>query len=167
MGEIEFREFEVAGLGDFEIARGAGDDGDGNSGAFSEGGFVGALEAIGFGIGEGATEETDAEGLGSLGEDDAFAGDGGGDDGTVRGALDDLDGVQCGGADDGGSVLGDGIEDAMDGGGVNEWANGVVDEDDVVVLGIAEGGQSVADGVLPGVSARNDEDGYGEGGMGG
>ena len=64
--------------------------------------------------------------------DDELAGDGGGDEGAVGGALDLLDGVDGGHGDDGGAVLFDGGDGAVDGGGVDERADGVVDEDDVV-----------------------------------
>jgi hypothetical protein len=77
-GEVELGDFEVAGLGYFEVAAGAGDYVDGNAGAFEEAGFVGAEELVGGGFGEGAAEKGDAGALRGLGVDDEFAGDGGG-----------------------------------------------------------------------------------------
>ena len=93
-----------------------------------------------------------------LGVDDEFAGDGGGDEGSVGGALDLLDGVDGGGGDDGGTVLLDGGDGAVDGGGVYQGTDRIVDEDDVVVGGGGEGGEGVGDGVLASVSAVDNMD---------
>ena len=101
-------------------------------GALEEAGFVGAGEAVGGGFCEGALHNGEACALRGLGLDDALAGDGGGDDGAIGGALDLLDGVHGGDADDGCAVFGDGVDGAVDGGGIDEGADGVVDEDDVV-----------------------------------
>ena len=96
--------------------------------------------------------------LRGLGVDDELAGDGGGDEGTVGGALDLLDGVDGGGGDDGGAVLFDGGDGVVDGGGVDEGADGVVDQDDVLGGSGGEGGEGVGYGVLAGVAAGDDVD---------
>ena len=88
--------------------------------------------------------------------DDEFARDGGGDEGAVGGALDLLDGVDGGSADDGGAVVLDGVDGAVDGGSVDERTDGVVDEDDVAFVGGGERGEGVGDGVLAGVAAGDD-----------
>ena len=133
--QVELREFQIAGLGNFEVDGRAVDDGDAMAGALDYGGLVSADESVGVGLSKGALEQAEAEALRRLRVDDELAGDGGGDDGAVGGALDLLDGVDGGHADDGGAVLDDGVDGALDGGGVDEGANGVVDEDDVVGLG--------------------------------
>jgi len=155
-GEVELGDFEVAGLGDFEVALVAGDYEDGDAGAFEEGGLVGAGELVGCGFGEGLAHEGDAGALGGLGVDDELAGDGGGDESSVGGALDLLDGVDGGHADDGGTVFFDGFDGFGDGGGVDEGADGVVDEDDVVGRGTGERGEGVGYGVLADVAAGDD-----------
>ena len=79
----------------------------------------------------------------------------------MGGALDLLDGVDGGEADDGRAVLGDGVDGAVDGVGVDEGADCVVDEDDVVVGyggGGGEGGETVGDGLLAVFSACDDAD---------
>jgi hypothetical protein len=114
--QVELGQGQVAGLGNLQINLRAGDDGNGMAGALDDGGFVGAEEAVGGGLGEGALEQAAAEALRGLGEDDEFAGDGGGDESAVGGALDLLDGVDGGQADDGGAVLDDGVDGAVDGG---------------------------------------------------
>jgi hypothetical protein len=74
-GEEGLGEFEVGGFGDFDVPVTAGDDVDVDVfEAFDEGGFVGAGEVVGGGLGEGAAEEGKAEDLGGLGEDEAIAG---------------------------------------------------------------------------------------------
>ena len=159
--QVELGEFEVAGLGDFEVAGRAGDDGDHDAGALQEAGLVGAGELVGGGFGEGAAQQAVARSLRSLRLDDALARDGCGDDGAVGGALDLLDGVHRGQADDGGAVLGDGVDGAVDGGGIDERAGGVVDEDDVVLAAAGLGdelGERVADGLLADVAALDDVD---------
>jgi hypothetical protein len=156
--EVELCDFEVAGLGDFEVAAAAGDDVNGDSGAFEEGGFVGADELVGCGFGEGLAHERDGCALRGLGVNDEFAGDGGGDEGAVGGALDLLDGVDGGEADDGGAVLFDHGDGALDGLGLDHGADGVVDDDDVVGCGGGQGGEGVGDGVLACVAAGDDVD---------
>ena len=131
-GEVELGYFEVSGLGDFEVAGGALDDEDGNVGALEEARFVGADELVGHRFGKGAAEEGDGRSLRSLSVDDEFAGDGGGDEGAVGGALDLLDGVDGGRGDDGGAVLFDGGDGAGDRAGVDQGANRIVDQDDVL-----------------------------------
>lgn len=155
--EIKLGQFEVARLGNLQINRRAGDDGNGQAGTLDDGGLVGAEEAIRGGFGKGALEEAEAEALGSLGEDDELAGDGRGDEGSVGGSLDLLDGVNGGQADDGRAEFGDGIDGAVDGGRVNEGTDGVVDEDDVVGLG-RQGGKSMSDGLLACIAALHDMD---------
>ena len=152
-------------MGDFEVAGGAGDYGYGDVGSFEEGGFVGAEEVVCGGFGKGAEEEGGAGSLGSLGVDDALAGDGGGDDGAVGGALDLLDGVYGGEADDGGTGFEDGVDGAVDEGGGDEGADGVVDEDDVVCGGL-DAGERVGDGGLAGVSADDGADFFADGELG-
>ncbi len=161
LGQVELGEGEVAGLGDFEVDVGTGDDGNRVAGALDDGGFVGADEAVGGGLGEGALEEAAAEALGSLGEDHEFAGDGRGDDGSVGGALDLLDGVDGGQADDGRAVGDDGVDGAVDGRGVDERAHGIVDEDNVVFVAL-EGGEGVGYGLLAVFAASDDVDAVAE-----
>jgi len=102
-----------------------------------------------------------SEALGCLREDDIFAGDGGGDECAMGGALDLLDGVHGGEADDGGSELGDSVNGAVDGGSVNERTHGVMDEDDVVIL-CGESGEGVGDGLLAVIAAFDNADLAGE-----
>ena len=141
----------------FRLNRGAVDDGDGMAGSFDDGGFVGANEAVGLGVGEGALKQAEAEALRRLCEDDEFAGDCGGDECAVGGALDLFNRVDGGQADDGCTELDDRIDGAVDGVGVNERADGIVDEDDVVGLG-GNGGESARDGLLAMVAALDDMD---------
>lgn len=164
--EIELGQLQVAGLGNLQINLRAVDDGDGMSGTLDDGGLVCAEEAVGGSLSEGALEEAEAETLGSLGEDDEFAGDGGGDERAVGGALDLLDGIDGGQADDGRAELGDGVDGAVDGGRVDQGADGIVDEDQVVGLG-GQRGEGVGDGLLAAVSAFDDVDAGGEAGLGG
>ena len=156
--QVELGDFEVAGLGDLEVAGVALDDEDGDAGAFEERGFVGADELVGFGFGEGAAEERDLGTLRGLGVDDEFAGDGGGDEGAVGGALDLLDGVHRRSSYNRRPVFFDGVDGLVDGGGVDEGADGVMDQDDVVGRGGGQGGEGVGDGVLAGVAADDDVD---------
>ena len=132
-------------MGHFEVSAAAGDDEDGDVGAFEEAGLVGAQELVGRGVGEGFAEEGDARTLRGLSMDDQLAGDGGGDECSIGGALDLLDGVdgRCG--DDGGAVLFDGSDSAGDRLRVDEWTNSVVDEDDVVTGAAGQRGESVGD----------------------
>ena len=150
--QIELRELQIAGLGNLEVDGRAVDDGDAMAGALDYGSLVSADESVGVGLSKGALEEAEAEALRRLGVNDALAGDGGGDDGAVGGALDLLDGVHGGHGDDGGAVLDDGVDGAVDGGGVNEGADGVVDEDDVVGIS-GDGREGVGDGFLAIVAA--------------
>jgi alpha,alpha-trehalase len=90
--------------------------------------------------------------------DDEFAGDGGGDEGTVGGALHLFDGVDGGEGDDGGAVFFDGGDGALDGFWVDEGADGVVNQDDVGGRGAGQGGEGVGDGVLAEVAAGDDVD---------
>ena len=128
-----------------------------NAGALEQAGLVGADELIRSGLVEGLLEEGVAGPLGGLGVDDALARDGGGDDGTVGGALDLLDGVDGGHADDGRALVEDLVDGALDGGGVDEGTNGVVDEDDVVGLG-RKRGERPGDRLLAEVAAFDDVD---------
>ena len=153
--EVKLGQFQIAGLGNFQVDGRAVDDGDGEAGTFDDGGFVGTDETIGRGLGESALQETIPEALRSLREHDELAGNGGGDQGAVRGALDLLDGVDRGHSDDGGAVLDDGVDGAVDGGGIDERADGIVDEDNVVGLG-GEGEKGVGNGLLAMVTAFDD-----------
>ena len=157
-GEVELGDFEVAGLGDFEVARGAGDDVNRDVGTLEERGFVGSDKLVHGGFGEGLAHKGNTGTLGGLRVDDTFAGNGGGDEGTVRGAFDLLDGVYGGHAYDGGTVFRDHVDDAVDGGGIDQRADGVVDEDDVVGGRGGQGGEGVRDGVLAGVAPGDDVD---------
>jgi tRNA(Ile)-lysidine synthase len=159
--EEELCEFQVAGLGDLQIEGGTGDDGNFVSGAFDDGGLIGADEAVGGRFSEGALEQPEAESLRRLGEHDGFARDGAGDECSVGGALDLLDGIDGGHADDGGSVLNDGINGAVDSGGVDEGADRVVDKDDVIGIGM-DGGERVSNGFLAVIAALDDLDAMGE-----
>lgn len=161
LAQVELCEFEVAGLGDLEVGRRAWDHGYVDAGAFEEAGFVGAGEAVGFGFVEGSYEVGVMGALRSLGLDDAFARDGGGDDGAVGCAVDLLDGVDGAYADDGCAMLRDGVDGALDGGGVDERTDGVVDEDDIAGLGL-ERAECSRDGVLAGFAAGDDADLVGE-----
>ncbi len=158
MGEVELGQGEVAGLRDLEIGGGAGDDGDRMTGAFDEGCLIGALEAVGGRFGKGSTEQVTTKALRRLREDDVFARDGGGDESAVRGALDLLDGVDGGQADDGCAVLEDGVEGAVDGGRVDERTDGIVDEDEIVRRG-GQSGERVGDRLLARISTGDDVDG--------
>jgi len=134
------------------------DDEDGNVGAFEEAGFVRADELIGCGFGEGAAEKRDGRALRSLRVDDQFAGNRSGDEGSVGGSLDLLDGVDGGGRDDRRAVLFDGRDGAGDGCRVDERANSVVDEDDVFIARRRKLGEGVGDGLLAIVAADDDVD---------
>ena len=102
-------------------------------------------------------QEFAAEALGSLRLHDVLAGNGGGDDGSVGGALHLLDGVDGGQADDGGVVLFDGANGAVDGGRVDERTDGIVDQNDVV--GVAfDGVERVVYAFLAMVAAFDDVD---------
>ncbi len=107
------------------------------------------------GLGEGAPHEAEACALGCLREHDALARDSGGDDGTVGGPLDLLNGVEGGEADDGSSMADDSVDGAFDEGGLDEGADSVMDEDDVIVLAI-EGLKGVGDGVLAVIATGDD-----------
>ncbi len=157
-GEVELGYFKVAGLGDFEVSRGSLDDEDGDVGALEEAGLVGASELIGCSFSESPAEEGDGRTLRRLGVDDELAGNGGGDEGAVGGALDLLDGVdgRCG--DDRGAVLFNGDNGPLDGGGVDERADGVVNENDVLGAGGGKLGESVGDRLLAIVAADDDVD---------
>ena len=137
------------------------DDGDGVAGSLDDGGFVGADEAVGFGVGEGLLEQAVAEALGGLGEDDELAGNGGGDESAVSGAFDLFNGVDGGEADDGRAELDDGVDGAVDGVGVDEGADGIVDKDNVVGLG-GDGGEGVGDGLLAMVATLDNVDARGK-----
>lgn len=155
--QIKLGQFQVAGLGDFEIGGRALDDGDLGSGALDEAGLVGAEKAVGLGFGEGALEQGAAKALRSLRADDVLARNGGGDDGSVGGALDLLDGIDGGEGDDGGAVFFDGANGSLDGGCVDEGAYGVVDEDDVVVVAV-DGVEGVGDALLAVVASFDHAD---------
>ena len=166
--QVELGEFEVAGLGDLEVARGAGDDSDLDAGAFEQAGLVGAGELVGGGLGEARLEQAAACALGGW-PGRPLAGTVAVSDGAVRGALDLLDGVDGRKADDGRAVLRDGVDGAVDGLGVDERAGGVVDEDDVVVgtTGLGdEVGEGVGDGLLTDVAAFDHMDFAGEAELG-
>ena len=157
LAQVELCEFEVAGLGDFQVDRRARDDRDAMAGALNHGGFVRTHESIGVGLSKCALEQSETEALGRLRVDDELAGDGGGDDGAVGGALHLLDGVHGGHPHDGRAVLDDGVDGAVDGCGVNEGADGIVYQDDVVGLG-RKGGEGVGDGFLTMIAAFHDLD---------
>ena len=70
-----------------------------------------------------------------------------GDQGAMGGALNLLDGVNSGQADNGGAEFLNGIDCAVDGGRVDQRAHGVVDENDVVRLG-GERIQGIGDRLL-------------------
>ena len=131
------------------------------AGALDQAGLVGAGEAIGFGFGEGALQDGPAEALRRLRLHDVLARDRGADDGAVRGALDLLDGVDGGQADDGGAMLGNGFDGARDGVGVDQGADGVVHQHDVIVLRL-HGRKGASDGFLTAVAAFDDSDAAGE-----
>src|SRR5271156_1089292 len=159
--QIELGQFQIARLRDLEICGRAQYDGHLRSGTLHQAGLVGADEFIGWGLGKGAPEEMAAETLGSLRLHDVFAGNGGGDDGSVGGALDLLDGVDGGQADDGSVVLFDGADGALDGGCVDERTDSVVNKDDVV--GVAfDGIERIRYALLAIVTAFNDMDPAGE-----
>jgi len=161
LAQVELGKSQIARLRDLQINLRAGNDGNGQAGAFDDRGFVGAEEAVCFGFGEGSLEEVASEALRGLGEDDEFAWDGGGDEGAVGGALDLFDGVDGGQADDGCAVFQDGVDGAVDGPGVDEGADRVVDEDDVVFLAV-EGGEGVGYGFLAVFAACDDVDAVAE-----
>ena len=157
-GEVELGNFQIAGLGDLEVALRALDDEDRHSGAFEEACFVGAGEFVRCRFGESFAHKRDQGALGCLCMHDQLARDGGDDDGAVGGALDLLDGVDCRCANDGGTVFFDGIDGAGDGGGVDEWADGIVDENDVVVRCGGKRVERIGDRVLPVIAANDDVD---------
>jgi len=165
--KIKAGEVHIGGAGDFEIALGAEDDEDVAAEALDEAGFVGGDDTIELGFAEGFAEEGRGEDLRSLGENDAFARDGGSDEGDVfgkAGALDFFYGVNGGDAEDGGAAgfgLGD---DAVELGEGDEGANGVVNEDEFD--GGVEMGESVGDGLLASVAAVDDAGGAAEFGAG-
>ncbi len=131
------------------------------AGALGDGSLIGADKAIGGGLGEGALEQAVAEALRRLRQDDEFPWNGGCNQRSVRGPLHLLDGIDGGQADDGGSVLNDGVDGALDGGGVDQGPDRVVDEDDVVRLG-GERGERMGHRLLPVVAAFHDLDAVGE-----
>jgi hypothetical protein len=89
---------------------------------------------------------------------DQLAGDGGGDQRAVGGALDLLDGVDGRHADDGCAVLLDGVDGAGYSFGIYQRPDSVVDQHDVVGRGAGQRGEGVGDGVLAGVAAGDDVD---------
>ena len=137
------------------------DNGYGMAGAFDNRSLVGADKAVRRGFGEGLLQQAEAEALRGLRQDDELAGDGGRDEGAVGGALDLLDGVDGGQADDGRAEFDDSVDGAVDGGRVDERTDGVVDQDDVVGVG-GECGEGVRDGLLAVVAACYDANAAGD-----
>ena len=121
-------------------------------GALHHRGLVGAHKSVRHGFGESALEKSVAESLGRLRQHDEFAGNGGGDECAMRGALHLLDGVDRGQADDGRAVLDDRVDGALDGGRVDERPHRVMHQHDVVFRG-GQRGQRVGHGFLAVVAA--------------
>ncbi len=145
-----------AGLGDFDVALGAEDDVDVVTEALDEAGFIGGVDAIGFGAGEGFFQELGRKSLGSLREDHAFARNGAGDERHIfreAGALYFFDGVHRGNAEDGGVAFAGFFDDAGDLLDGDKGADGVVDENDFGVGG--DFAQGLSDGVLAGIAAAD------------
>ena len=86
--KVKLRQLQVAWLRNLQINLRTVDCGDGISSPFDDGGFVGAHKAIGKRFGEGLLQQSAAEALRRLRQNDVLARDGGGDEGPVRGALD-------------------------------------------------------------------------------
>lgn len=161
-GEVKLGYLQIAGLRDFQVAGAAGDDMDGDPGAFEQAGLVGAAKLIGFSRGKGLAHEPNEGALRGLGVDDEFAGDGSDDKGAVGGAFHFFDGVGGGHADDGGAVALDGVYRPIDGGGIDEGPHGVVDEHDVRFTRRRQRAQGVRYGVLAHVAAGDDVYAVGE-----
>ncbi len=138
-----------------------GDNGNLDSGALEQAGLIRSGKAICDGIGEGALEQPAAGALRSLGKHNALPRDGGGDDRSMRGAVDLLDCVDRGHADDRGPVLCDGVDRTFDGCGVDERPRSIMDEYDIVLPAAGLGSEllkCIPDGLLADISARDDVD---------
>lgn len=157
--EIKAGEVEIGGAGDFDVALGTEDNINVAAETFDEGSFVGGLPVIGGGKGKGFAKHSGVENLRGLGEDDALARDGLGDEGDVfgeRGAADFFHGVNRGDAEDGGAAgacFGDDAVELLAG---DQGADGVVDDDEIGVRGC--GGEGVGNGFLARASTVNDAD---------
>jgi len=157
----ELGQLQITGLGNLHVHRRAVDNGDGMAGALHHGSFVGAHKAVGGSLGKGALQQPEAETLRSLRLHHELAWNGGRDNGSVRGALYLLDGVNGGYADNGRAVLGHGVDGALNGGGVNQRAHCVMHQHNVV-FGGRKRGQSIGHRVLAFVAAFHYMDLFGE-----
>ena len=156
--EEQAGQFHVAGPGDFDVAFAAEDDADFDGfEALDEARFIGAGEAIAAGLLESLKEDSVAEHLGRLGEDEALAREGGADFGAggLR-AADLLDGIDGNDADDGGAVGTGFLDGAVDDFYIDKGADSVMNGDEV---GIGrEGEEGVFDGLLTGIAAGDGVD---------
>jgi len=115
---------------------------------FDETGFIGSADAVFLGASERIFEELGLKDLGSLGEDNAFAGNGGGDKSNIfgqAGALYFFDCIHRGNAEDSGLAAAGFLDDARDVLDSDEGAHGVVDDDKFrvfryVLEGLSDGG---------------------------
>src|SRR5271157_1787877 len=153
--QIKLCKLKVSRLGDFEVSRRAEHDSYLSASAFDEAGFVGTDEFVGGRFRECPLKQMAAEALRRLRLHDVFAGNGGGNDGSVGGALNLLDGVYGGQADDGGGVLLDGANGALDGGRVDQGTDGVVNQNDVVRVAF-NGVKRIGDALLAVIATLHD-----------
>src|SRR6266478_3657000 len=152
--QIEAGQFHVGWFGDFDVAFGAVDDVDIVAETFDETGFVGGVHAVRGGFGESLFQKFGLKDLRSLRENDAFAGNGAGDERDVlrqATALNLFYGVHGGNTEDCGAAFAGFFDDAGNLLASDEWANGVVDSDQFhIVANVFEGG---GNGFLPRGSA--------------
>ena len=130
------------------------DDADFEAETFDKSGFVGRVDTVFLGAGEGVLQELCLEHLGSLSKDDALARNGSGDESDIfrqTGALHFLDCVHRGNAEYGGFAATRFFDDAGNVFDSNERADSVVDDDEFGVFGYVSEGLS--NGGLAGVAA--------------
>src|SRR6266404_715144 len=161
--QIEAGEFHVGWFGDFDVAFCAVNDVDVVAETFDKTGFVGSVDAVSGGFGECLFQQFDEKNLRRLREDDAFAGNGAGDQRYIlrqTAALYFLYGVHGGDAKDGGAAFAGFFDDAGNLFAGDEGTNRVVDRDQFhIIANVFEGG---GDGFLPCGSALDDTDGLAE-----
>src|SRR2546425_2215187 len=132
--EIEVGQIHVRRTRDFDVAVGAEDNVDVMAEALDQARFVRGSDAVSLGAGEGFLQQFRGEHLRRLRQDDALAGNGGGDERDVFGqarALHFLDRVHSGDAEDGGLAtprFGDHPLDLFAG---DKGPHGVVDENEL------------------------------------